>query len=40
MATFAIYTYQFERIVRSAHRQLEIESIPSPGCVHKVSDPL
>lgn len=32
MATFAIYTYQFERIVRSAHRQLEIESFPSLGC--------
>lgn len=32
MASYAIYTYQFERIVRSAHRQLEIESFPSPGC--------
>lgn len=32
MSTYAIYTYQFERIIRSAHRQLEIENFPSPGC--------
>ena len=32
MSSYAIYTYQFERIIRSAHRQLEIENFPSPGC--------
>lgn len=32
MATYAIYTYQFERIIRSAYKQLELEGFPSPGC--------
>ena len=32
MATFAIYTYEFERIIRSAHSQQEIAGFPSPGC--------
>lgn len=35
MATFAIYTYEFERIVRSAHHQLELEGFPSPGCTNE-----
>lgn len=32
MSTFAIFTYKFERIVRSANNQLEIDGFPSPGC--------
>lgn len=32
MASYAIYTYEFERIIRSAHCQLEIDGFPSPGC--------
>lgn len=32
MSTYAIYTYEFERIIRSAHRQQEIEGFPPPGC--------
>ena len=35
MATFAIYTYEFERILRSAHRQLEIDGFPSPECTEE-----
>lgn len=32
MSTFAIYTYQFERIIRSADNELEMKGFPSPGC--------
>ena len=32
MASYAIYTYEFERIIRSSHQQLEIQDFPSPGC--------
>ena len=32
MSSYAIYTYEFERIIRSAHSQLEIEGFPSLGC--------
>ena len=32
MSTFAIFTYQFERIIRSGNNQLEIDGFPSPGC--------
>lgn len=32
MATFAIYTYEFEQIKQSAYKQLEIEGFPSPYC--------
>lgn len=38
MATFAIYTYEFERIIRSAHSQLELEGFPSPGCTEEEWD--
>ncbi len=32
MSTYAIYTYEFERIIRSGYRQLEIQGFPPPGC--------
>jgi len=32
MATFAIYTYEFERIVRSAQNQLALKGFPSSEC--------
>lgn len=32
MATFAIYTYEFEQIKQSAHKQLEFVGFPSPCC--------
>ena len=38
MSTFAIYTYQFERIIRSAFRQLELQGFPSPGCTDEEWD--
>lgn len=35
MPTFAIYTYKFERIIRSANNQLEIQGFPSPECTNE-----
>ena len=32
MSTYAIYTYEFERIIRSSSGQLELDNFPSPGC--------
>jgi hypothetical protein len=35
MATYAIYTYEFEKIVQSAYKQLEIEGFPSRSCTEE-----
>lgn len=38
MSTYAIYTYQFERIIRSTFTQLEIQGFPPPGCTDEEWD--